>query len=214
MRAQRTRVKVCGVTNPEDAAAAVLAGADAVGVVLAESPRRVTLDEAAEAFAVLPPLVSRVAVFVDAPPGEVSEAVDRLGLDLVQFHGGETPERCASSPVPVVKAFRVGTGFAHASLEPYRGSVAAVLLDTYDPQRHGGTGKTIAWHTLTRIPGGAPVFLAGGLTPANVGEAVRAVRPYAVDVSSGVEERPRHKDRLKLRAFVAAVRAADEEADR
>jgi phosphoribosylanthranilate isomerase len=208
----RTRVKICGITNPGDAALAVEAGADALGVVLAPSSRRVSIAEAAGALAEVPPFVARVGVFVNADAEFVAEAIERIGLTAVQFHGDETPEACAAACVPVIKAFGVGTEFALASFEPFRGSVAALLLDKQDAAKRGGTGQTFDWQVLTRNgPGGVRLLLAGGLTPDNVGAAIRAVHPFAVDVSSGVEERPGHKDHLKVHAFMAAVRAADQE---
>jgi phosphoribosylanthranilate isomerase len=205
----RTRIKICGITNAQDAAAAVAAGADAIGVVLAASPRRVTLGQAEAALAAVPPLVARVGVFVDEDADVVAEAVRRLKLTAVQFHGAETPERCAAAPVPAIRAFRVGADFDAASLAPYRGSVAALLLDTLVPGVAGGTGVALDWRALPPLPAWAPVLLAGGLTPGNVGEAVSALRPYAVDVSSGVEERPGRKDHALIESFVAAVAAAD-----
>ena len=208
----RTRVKICGITSAEDAALAVRAGADAVGVVLAESSRQVSIDEAAEAFADVPPPVARIGVFVDAPIDYVEHAVAQIGLTAVQFHGSETPEMCAVASVSVIKAFRVGTEFDTEAMEPYQEVVAAVLLDTYDSQSSGGTGKTFDWQRTTPgLPGWAPVFVAGGLNPINVGEAIRMLHPFAVDVSSGVEERLRQKDRFKIEAFVDAVRGADGE---
>lgn len=211
MRPARTRVKICGLTSAADAAEAVKAGADAVGVVLADSPRRLTLEQAEETLTPVGPLVTRVGVFVDAEPDFVSEAVARLGLHLAQFHGTETPEACAGCAVPAVKAFRVGEDFDPREMDAYEGCVAAVLLDTYVPRVNGGSGRTFAWEALPALPEWAPLVVAGGLTPVNVGAAVRALRPYAVDVASGVEEHVRGKDPLKMRAFVAAVRMTDEE---
>ena len=207
----RTRIKICGITSAEDAVLAVRAGADAIGMVFAESSRQIGITDAREIVAELPPLVGRIGVFVDAPEEYVERAVRELRLSAVQFHGSETPEMCASAPAPVVKAFRVGTAFDVEQMEPYQGQVAATLLDTYDPQVSGGTGKAFAWNDITELPGWAPVFLAGGLNPVNVGAAIQALNPYAVDVSSGVEERPRQKDRMKVQAFVAAVRETDAE---
>jgi len=190
----------------------VSAGADALGVVLAPSKRRVTLDEAAEVFADVPPLVARVGVFVDAHADEVWEAVARLGLAAVQFHGDEAPETCATAPVPVIKALRVGPDFSAERADAYRGAVSALLLDTFVPGEQGGTGVAFDWYDVAgRLPRWAPVLLAGGLGPANVGAAIQALRPYAVDVSSGVESAPGVKDHRSIDAFVAAVRAADEE---
>lgn len=208
----RTRIKICGLTRAEDAAAAVSAGADALGVVLAPSKRRVTLDEAAEVFAAVPPLVARVGVFVDAHADEVWEAVARLGLAAVQFHGDEAPETCAAAPVPVIKALRVGPDYSPERADAYRGAVSAVLLDTFVPGEQGGTGVAFDWYDVAgRLPRWAPVLLAGGLGPANVGAAIQALHPYAVDVSSGVESAPGVKDHRSIDAFAAAVRAADEE---
>ncbi|MBE0477086.1 MAG: phosphoribosylanthranilate isomerase [Coriobacteriia bacterium] len=209
---RRTRVKICGLTDPADAAAAVRAGADAVGVVLADGPRRLTLDAAERVLAEVPPMVARVGVFVDAPEALVAEAVRRLGLTAVQFHGAEPPEACASCVAPVIKAFRVREGFSAHGIDPYRRSAAAVLLDTFVEGVAGGTGRTFPWERFRdSLPEGLPVIVAGGLDPVNVGSAVRALRPYAVDVSSGVEELPGAKDHVKVEAFVAAVRNADSE---
>jgi phosphoribosylanthranilate isomerase len=212
MRALRTRVKICGITGAEDARASVRAGADAVGVILTDATRQVSIEEAAEALALVPAFVGRVGVFVDAPEEFVAEAVARIGLTSVQFHGDESPEACASSPVPVVKAIRVAEeGFDPASLEPYRSVASALLLDTFVRGMNGGTGVPFAWGEMPPMPAWATIVVAGGLTPVNVHAAIAAMKPFAVDVSSGVEERRRHKDQMKLKAFMAAVRAADAE---
>jgi phosphoribosylanthranilate isomerase len=208
---RRTRVKICGITSSSDASEAVRAGADAVGVVLAESPRRVDIDEAREIFAAVPPPVARVGVFVDAPKELVDEAIERLSLSAVQFHGNEPPGDCDAVAVPVIRVLKVGTRFDYTEAEPFRGHVAALLLDTDSTREAGGTGETFAWRLVADVPDWAPVIVAGGLDPTNVGAAIRTLRPFAVDVSSGVEERPRHKDRHKLHAFTAAVHAADDE---
>lgn len=208
----RTRIKICGLTRAEDAAAAVSAGVDALGVVLAPSKRQVALEEAADVLADVPPFVARIGVFVNAHADEVWEAVARLGLSAVQFHGDEAPETCAASPVPVIKALRVGPDFNAAGVDAYRGVVSALLLDTFVPGEQGGTGTAFDWYDVAgRLPRWAPVVLAGGLGPANVGSAIRALAPYAVDVSSGVESAPGIKDHRSIEAFVAAVCAADEE---
>lgn len=209
---RRTRIKICGLTRPEDAAAAVSSGADALGVVLAPSKRRVTLEQAAVVFADVPPLVARVGVFVDARADDVWEAVARLGLTAVQFHGDEAPETCEAAPVPVIKALRMGPGFVAADVDRYQGAVAALLLDTYVAGEQGGTGMAFDWGRVAGVlPRDIPVLLAGGLRPGNVAQAVRTLRPYAVDVSSGVERSPGIKDRAKVAAFCDAVRAADGE---
>lgn len=207
---RRTRIKICGLTRAEDAAAAVAAGADALGVVLARSKRQVTLDQAAAVLSAVPPLVTRVGVFVDARPDDVRAACARLGVHVAQFHGDESPEACAASPVPVIKALRVGPGFDPAGLERYRGSVSAFLLDTMVAGEQGGTGRSFGWSDVTgRLPAWAPVILAGGLAPGNVARAIGILRPFAVDVSSGVELAPGIKDHGRIERFVSAVRAAD-----
>ncbi|GAB4275935.1 MAG: phosphoribosylanthranilate isomerase [Coriobacteriia bacterium] len=204
-----TLVKICGITNPEDAAAAVLAGAAAVGVVFADSPRQVDLARAREVLSVVPTTVTRVGVFVDAPLEFVDEAVERCGLGAVQFHGSESPEMCAASPAPVIKAFSVGGAFDPGALEEYQGTIDAGLLDAYVSGVAGGTGRTFAWDAVDDLPDWMPLVVAGGLTPTNVGAAIEYFRPAGVDVSSGVEEWPGHKDRNRIRAFIEAVREAD-----
>ncbi len=206
----RTRIKICGITSAQDAGAAVAAGADAVGVILAESVRQVSIDEAEQILAAIPPPIARVGVFVDAAPRHVFDAIARLRLAAVQFSGTETPEDCSRMPVPVLKAVHVGPDFSWADAEAYRGCVSAILLDTAVGDKRGGTGRAFAWSTVAPVPDGLTVFLAGGLNPINVATAIGEIRPFAVDVSSGVEERLRHKDPDKMHAFVAAVRAADE----
>lgn len=190
--------------------AAVAAGADACGFILAASPRQLSMERAAELAALVPPPVGRVGVFVDADPEFVERAVRAAGFTAVQFSGSESPEACAAAPVPAIKTLAVGTDFGWEHAEPYRGHAAALLLDTYDPQRAGGTSRTFAWHEIGEPPGWAPCFVAGGLTPRNVADAIVALKPFAVDVSSGVETSPGVKDYTAVKGFCAAVRAADE----
>jgi phosphoribosylanthranilate isomerase len=208
----RTRIKICGVRRPADAAVAVAAGADAIGLVFADSPRRVTFEEARAVTSAVPAPVARVGVFVDASEEQVAQAVAACGLTHVQFHGSESPERCAGAPVPVIKAFRVGSGFDFGALEPYRATVSALLLDSCVPGSAGGTGRSFDWGLLAEALLWAPVILAGGLRPDNVGRAIATARPFAVDVSSGVEVRPGEKDPVVMEAFVRAVARADREA--
>ncbi len=208
----RTRIKICGLTRPEDTAAAVAAGADAVGVILAPSKRQVTIDEAAAVLAGVSPFVAKVGVFVDPDRDHVREAVERIGLGWVQLHGDETPEFCASVGVPVIKALRVGADFDPAEAEQYGGCISLLLLDTLVAGQAGGTGVAFDWRALAgRLPAIAPVAIGGGLRPDNVGEAVRILRPYGVDVSSGVESSPGVKSSRLIDDFAVAVRAADEE---
>ena len=210
----RTRIKICGITSAEDAAVAVEAGADAIGVVFAPSPRQVTIVQAAAALAAVPPPVARVGVFVNAPAEEVERAVAACGLTAVQFSGDESADDCDRAPSPVVKTVRIGMDFGLEGVEPFRDHAAALLLDTYHADKAGGTSQTFDWRSLGAVPGWAPFFVAGGLTPDNVGECVAVLRPFAVDVSSGVERGPGVKDHQKVKAFCAAVRAADGEVSR
>ncbi|MCZ7639282.1 MAG: phosphoribosylanthranilate isomerase [Verrucomicrobia bacterium] len=201
------RVKICGVTRLEDAQAAVEAGADALGFMFYErSPRRVSVAVGAAICRQLPPFVSKVGVFVDAAIEVIEEAVVQCGLDVVQLHGGESPAFCGRLSRPVIKAVRVRGPETLAELAGY--ATAAWLLDAYVPGQRGGTGATFDWGLATQAVGlGRPVILAGGLTAANVAAAVRQVRPYAVDVSSGVESEPGRKDAAAIEAFVRAAKA-------
>ncbi|MFP4057070.1 MAG: phosphoribosylanthranilate isomerase [Candidatus Brocadiia bacterium] len=203
------RVKICGITRPEDAEAAADAGADAIGLVFAESPRRVTEDQAAEVLAALPPYVAPVALFVDAPAEHVRRLCRSLGIRTVQLHGDEGPELARQlEGLCVVKAFRIRR---EADVEAIAGyPAAAYLLDSKVAGRRGGTGVAFDWDLALRAKRHGRIILAGGLGPENVAEAVRRVRPYGVDVSSGVEAEPGRKDGAKVRAFVAAARAAAE----
>jgi phosphoribosylanthranilate isomerase len=200
-----TRVKICGIRTASAAAAAAEAGADAVGFVFyPPSPRSVRPEEAARLSRLLPPFVLRVGVFVNAPVEVVREVADHVGLDLVQLHGDEPPEVCARMPRRVIKAVRVDGPEALRRLRDYPG--CAVLLDTHVRGRYGGTGQRFDWSLARHLD--RPVILSGGLTPDNVRDAIRQARPYAVDVSSGVET-DGHKDPRKIAAFVRAVREAD-----
>ena len=204
-----TRIKICGVTNADDAWLAAELGADAIGLVFADSPRRIEPLQARAIVAALPPFVTPVGVFVNTPRDTLLRAVAESGVRAVQLHGDETPDALADLPVPAVKAFRVRSA---ADLEPIAqyGRTAAVLLDARVDGQFGGTGQTFDWALAREAQRfGKPVIVSGGLTPENVGAAIRAARPFAVDVSSGVEITPRRKDPGKLRAFFAAVRAAD-----
>jgi len=208
-----TRVKVCGITGAEDAAAAVAAGADALGFVFAAgSPRRVEAGVAAGIAAALPPFIATVGVFVDQPLEEILEVAGRCRLQWIQLHGAEPPEFARRLPLPVIRAIRVRD---EASLGPMRAYPAqAFLLDAFVEGCPGGTGRRFAWELAVLAKGAGPIILAGGLTPENVGEAVRRVRPYAVDASSGLECRPGRKDHRKLEEFIAHVRIADLDARR
>ncbi len=204
------RVKICGITNVEDALLAARAGADALGLIFApESPRRVTLARAAAICRRLPPLLLRIGVFVNAPAAEVRRAVIACGLDAVQLHGEEPPSACRTIPVRVIKAFRLKEGADLPRLRRYR--VDAWLVDAHASDgRRGGTGTLANWALARRAATmERPLILSGGLAPSNVAAAVRAVRPYAVDACSGVERAPGRKDPSKLEAFIRRARTAD-----
>lgn len=203
----RVRVKICGITRMEDALAVAEAGADAVGFMFfAGSPRCIPLERAAEIARRLPPFVARVGVFVNPKEEEVRRAATEVGLSALQFHGEETPEFCACfEPVPVIKAFRIRDEQSLADLPAYAGA-QAWLLDAWVKGQRGGTGARFNWDLAMEAKRhGVPILLAGGLSPENATQAVREVRPFGLDVSSGVESAPGVKDAAKIRAFLAAV---------
>jgi phosphoribosylanthranilate isomerase len=204
----KTRVKICGVTNVADALAAVEAGADALGFNFYEkSPRFVSLKTAAEISKNLPPFVMRVGVFVDAPEYFILRAIGESNLTMLQFHGDETPEFCTQFGLMSMKAFRIRDEKSLAELPKYE--TEAYLLDAYSAEARGGTGEKFNWDLAVGAQKfGKPIFLAGGLTPENVADAVEKVQPFGVDVSSGVESAPGKKDAAKIRAFIQAVRQA------
>lgn len=202
------KIKICGITNLADGQAAIEAGADALGFVFYEkSPRSVTMEAAAEIIRQLPPLIMRVGVFVNASPDFVVRAARECDLTLLQFHGEEPPEYCRQFGLMSMKALRVRDESSLQTLLDY--ATDAWLLDAYSPDSIGGTGHTFNWELATQAQRwGRPIFLAGGLTPENVAEGIRRVRPFGVDVSSGVEASPGKKDHAKVRAFIQAVRGA------
>lgn len=202
------KVKICGITRAADARAAVTAGADLIGFVFYDgSPRHVSVAQAAAIARLVPPHVVRAGLFVNAPEADVAEALSACGLQLLQFHGEEPPEYCRQFPAMTMKAFRVKDAETLRALPAY--PTDAWLLDAYVPGERGGTGRAFNWELAAdAVKLGRPVFLAGGLTPENVAEAVRRARPFAVDVSSGVESTPGVKDEAKVRAFIAAAKAA------
>ena len=199
------RSKICGITRIEDALAAAEAGADAIGLVFyAKSPRAVSIQQARDIIAALPAFVTTVGLFVNASRGELNEILDAVALDLLQFHGDETPADCESFHRPYIKALRVQSGDDIALLAAPYASARGILLDTFVSGVPGGTGAAFDWslvpHDLSQ-----PVILAGGLSADNVQAAIKQVRPYAVDVSGGVEASKGIKDAAKIRAFMQAV---------
>jgi phosphoribosylanthranilate isomerase len=201
-------VKICGITNLEDALAVANLGADVIGFVFHEpSPRYVSFEQAARIARNLPPHIVKVGVFVDAPEEMVFGVAAGCELNLLQFHGNETPEYCLQFGLMSMKAVRVRDEHSLRDLEKY--PTDAWLLDSFVPDKPGGTGATFNWALARQATSmGRPIFLAGGLTPDNVAEAVRIVQPYGVDVSSGVEAVPGKKDLQKVRAFIQAAKMA------
>ncbi len=201
------RVKICGITNLEDALLAADLGADALGFIFyPPSPRSVEPDAAKAIIAQLPPFVTTVGVFVDEDAATVKELAAAVGMDWLQLHGKETPDYCRSLGRQVIKAFRIRDEKSLADLAAYQGAVQALLLDTYKKGQVGGTGETFNWDLAREAKKNGPIILAGGLTPQNVALAISAAQPAAVDVASGVEAAPGRKDPAKLRAFFAAVK--------
>jgi phosphoribosylanthranilate isomerase len=203
------KVKICGITSVASGLAAAEAGADLVGLMFYEkSPRHISLETAAEISRALPPYVLKAGVFVNPSEETVVEAIARCGLNLLQFHGDETPEFCMQFGLMSMKAFRIRNAASLAALPEY--PTAAYLLDAFSPEALGGTGEKFNWDLAVEAKKfGKPVFLAGGLTPGNVAKAVKKVQPFAVDVSSGVESAPGRKDAAKVRAFIAAAKSVE-----
>jgi len=202
------RVKICGITSIEDGLAAIEAGADALGFVFcASSPRYLALAEAAQILEQFPPFITRVGLFVNSSEASIQEAIGQCGIDTLQLHGEEPPDFCRLFRLKVIKAFRIRDESSLAVLTDYE--AAGWLLDSYVPGKSGGTGERFNWELASRATQLCPrVILAGGLTPTNVADAVRQVRPYAVDVSSGVEWKPGKKDRHKMKDFIAAAKGS------
>ncbi|MBI4794657.1 MAG: phosphoribosylanthranilate isomerase [Deltaproteobacteria bacterium] len=201
------RIKICGITNIEDALLAADLGADALGFIFyPPSPRSVAPDAAKAIIAQLPPFVTTVGVFVDEDAATVKELAAQVGLDWLQFHGRETPEYCRGLGRRLIKVFRIRDEDSLADLAAYRRVVQALLLDTYKKGQVGGTGETFNWDLARQARKYGPIILAGGLTPENVAQAIATAQPQAVDVASGVEAAPGKKDPEKLRAFIEAIK--------
>jgi phosphoribosylanthranilate isomerase len=205
----RTRIKICGLTREADVDDALEAGADALGFVLyAKSPRHVTLERAVELIGRLPPFVTPVLLFVNASPAELRRATEAVPQALLQFHGDETPDQCAAAARPYLRAARMAPGFDLLDFAARFHGAAGLLLDTH-AESYGGSGKVFDWSLIPpSVP--LPVVLSGGLSPANVTDGVLRVRPWAVDVSSGVEQGKGIKHAALMRRFCKAVRDADE----
>jgi len=205
----RTRVKICGITSIEDMQRAVNAGADAIGLVFYEkSPRNVSLAQAKAIVQAMPAFVTSVALFVDASPAFVQQVIEETGVDLLQFHGQESAAFCEGFARPYIKAVRMQADTDINALAEVYASAQGLLLDTYKKGVPGGTGEAFNWQWITPETRGAlslPIILAGGLTPANIADAIQTVQPWAVDVSGGVEAAPREKSAEKIAQFIHAV---------
>ncbi|TLY51140.1 MAG: phosphoribosylanthranilate isomerase [Gammaproteobacteria bacterium] len=206
----RVRIKFCGMTRVEDALAAAALGVDAIGVVLTERSKRFAGIARARALrAALPPFVDLVALFMDDQPGFIAEAVAKVQPDLLQFHGSETARDCVRYGVPYLRAVAMAEGGDPVAAMRAHRQARGFVLDGHAAGEQGGSGKTFDWSMAARAFD-RPVLLAGGLTARNVGAAIRVARPFAVDVSSGIESAPGIKDMRKMRSFVSAVRKASE----
>lgn len=205
MPGKMTRVKICGITDPDTALAAVEAGADALGFVFAPSRRRITPKRARDIIAELPPFVHRVGVFVNTPAREMTAAADYCGLTAVQICGDEPPDFRMDRALPVIRVLRVDMNRPAPDLTTYRAH--AFLFDTFKEGCYGGTGMAFNWRVLMNLNCPGPVILAGGLSAANIREAIRTAQPYAVDVSGGVETRGR-KDHRKIEEFIRLAKEA------
>ena len=199
------KIKICGFTDAENAQQAALTGIDAIGLnFYAKSPRHVNIDSAREIVAALPPFVNKVGLFVNANPSLIDEVLCEVALDTLQFHGDESPSDCAQYEMPFIKAIRVSPEVDLIKTANAYSQAGALLLDTYQSDFYGGSGKSFDW-SLAKIELDLPIILAGGLTPDNVSAAIDIAQPYAVDVSSGVESAKGLKDIDKIRAFISSV---------
>ena len=204
------RIKICGITNSEDALMAADLGADALGFIFAKESRRTIMpDDARKIIDSLPPFVVPVGVFVDSLAEEILSTIPQTGIQCVQLHGNESPEEYAEIKVPIIKAFRVKTNFQANALLQF--PAAAYLLDSFVDEVVGGTGKTFDWNAAVAAKACGRIILAGGLTPDNIADAITQVQPYGVDVSSGVESAPGKKDKRKLQQLFAAIHAVRSE---
>ena len=206
----RTRVKICGITRREDALESVKQGADAIGLVFyPPSPRAVSVEQASRIVEGLPPFVTVVGLFVNAERSEIAATLAQTRIDLLQFHGDESPEACESYGRPHIKAIRMREGIDLTALKRQYPGAAALLLDAYTKGVPGGTGTRFDWDRIPRGLNGG-IILAGGLSPENIESAVRQVRPFAVDVSGGVESQKGIKDPAKIASLMQGVRSASE----
>jgi len=206
----RVKVKICGLTRDEDVKAAVAAGADAIGFVFTASPRRISIDTAIRLSSYVPKGVLRVGLFLDQDRSEIDQVINSVSIDVLQFHGSETEQECRVFGLPWLKAVAMENAESAKQAESEYPGAMGLLLDSHATGKRGGSGKVFDW-SLSR-PIAKPIWLAGGLNSANVAQAIHVVRPFAVDVSSGVEAAPGIKDASRIRTFIKAVRKVDNEA--
>ncbi|MEQ9619395.1 MAG: phosphoribosylanthranilate isomerase [Deltaproteobacteria bacterium] len=200
-----TRIKICGITNREDAMRAAKLGADALGFIFYRGSRRyIDPGIAARIVGSLPPFITTVGVFVNQSLDEIASLKEKTGIDAVQLHGDESPEFCNAVPYKLIKALRIKDNIDREEVELY--SVQAILFDKHSEDSYGGTGRSFNWDILRNLDISKEIILSGGLTPENVCQAMETVKPYGVDVSSGVEDSPGKKNHVKLRKFIEAVR--------
>ncbi|MFH1146331.1 MAG: phosphoribosylanthranilate isomerase [Pseudomonadota bacterium] len=202
------KIKICGITNLDDAVAAQTYGADAIGFVFAKSPRRVAKETVRRIAVNLPPFIQLVGVFVDDEKETVREIARYCRLNLLQFHGNESPEYCMGFHRKIIKAFRIKDARDIEQMMPYQGIASAFLLDSYNPKLAGGTGQVFDWTIARKALKIGPIILAGGLNPDNVQEAIKAVQPYAIDAGSGVEGSPGKKDHSKMKLLIERAKSA------
>jgi phosphoribosylanthranilate isomerase len=202
----KVKVKICGITNLEDASIAVEFGANALGFIFAPSPRQITPQKARAIIHAIPPFVKTVGVFVNEAPATIREVMQHCGLDLIQLHGDESPALCEELMPGTIKALRIKDESSLQAGRAYQGKVRALLLDTYSKEKAGGTGKTFNWNLAIKIKEmGIPIILSGGLGPSNIDLAIHTVRPYGVDVNSGVEKCPGKKSHILIKALMAEL---------
>ena len=207
----RTRIKICGMTDKAEVAHAVAAGVDALGFIfVSKSPRYIDPEKAREVISAIPPFVDSVGVFMDEDQDLINEIVHYCGLTVIQLHGKESPEYCLNFQTRILKALQVTPQMTPEDLTPYHDAVSGFLLDAYHKEKGGGTGETFDWSLIDSLKIKKPLVLAGGLTVDNVGEAIHRVRPFAVDVNSGIETEPGRKDTALISKLVSEVRAADQ----
>ncbi|MFC1823301.1 phosphoribosylanthranilate isomerase [Thermodesulfobacteriota bacterium] len=204
------KVKICGITSERDAFNAIEIGVNALGFIFAASPRQITPEKAGDIIRSLPPFVESVGVFVNEDPEKIKALIHRCGLDRVQLHGDESPEICAALMPRSIKSFQIKDESSLSCLTSYQGKVRALLFDTYAENQRGGIGKAFDWDLAVKGKKlGVPVILSGGLNPGNVADALTRVRPFAIDVNSGVEESPGRKSLPLMRKLMEAVRKTE-----